>query len=601
MPLDSIAVRAVTAETEEKILNAKTDKIYQPEKDEIMLSLRTPSGTRRLVISANSQNPRIYLTEFSKENPAEPPMFCMLMRKHLTGAKVTKAVQVGFERITDIEFEARNEMGDSVKKHLICEIMGKNSNIILTDENMRIIDSVKHVDITVSQVRNIFPGLTYTLPPASDRMNPLEMSEEDFYGVLSRCPEGKNIDRALTPFIGGISPLIAREAAFRAVGDASVTIGELDEEKKRKISEKLFEIFKNVREGKFSPSVIYKEGDTKPADFSAVEIFQYGEGYVTVQKGSMCEAMEDYYRERDMAERMRSRSYALMKNVTGHIERLKKKLAILQNTLRDAMDREKYRISGDIIMANLHRMKNGDKELTAVNYYDEEQREITIKLDEAKSPSKNAQLYYKKYSKAKTAETEAEKQIELAEEELRYLESVANEIERAQSPSELDEIVRELSDSGLIKREAGKKKEKKPKKLSEPDEYFYMGYTIFAGKNNLQNDYLTMKTGRSKDLWLHTKNIPGAHVLVKYKGEEFPDEVINAAAVIAATNSKGANAPKTDVDYCPVSHVRKPNGAKAGMVVYEGYNTASVSPDRKFCEKIRKKFDEKRDNKTMES
>lgn len=586
MPLDASAVRAAVFEIKDNIIGGKIEKIYQPERDEILLVIKTKKGAKRLVASANSANPRIYITSFTKENPENPPMFCMLMRKHLTGGKITDVSQRGFERIADIEVETRNEMGDIVKKHILCEIMGKNSNIMLLDESEKIIDAVKHVDITVSRVRNVFPGLMYRLPPDPGRQNPLSMTEEDFYAVLTEAGEGKAIDKALTGAIGGISPLVAREAAFRATGEAAPKIGEMSDIDKQKTAAALYEIFGKVREGDFYPCVIYKDGEKKPLDFAAVEITQYKEGFCVVKKNGMCSAMEDYYAERDAAERMRSHSYALMKSVSGNLERIRKKKVLLTQTIRDAAERDKYKIAGDIITANLYRMEQGDNHLTAVNYYDPEQKEITIKLNEAMSPSKNAQQYYKKYSKAKTAEVEAKKQLRLALEEEEYLESVALETERAQTPSELDEIRRELIGAGIIKVHDKKKKEKKAP-VSAPVEYHFEGYTIYSGKNNVQNDYLTMKMGRANDLWLHTKNIPGSHVLVKYKGEDFPNSVIETAAVIAATNSKGASSPKVDVDYCPVSHVRKPNGAKAGMVVYEGYSTASVAPDEELCNRLR--------------
>lgn len=587
MPLDASAVRAAVFEINESILGGRIEKIYQPERDEILLAIKTASGQKRLVISANSANPRIYLTHFAKENPENPPMFCMLMRKHLSGGKVTGVSQRGFERIADIELEVRNEMGDTVKKHILCEIMGKNSNIMLLDANEKIIDAVKHVDITVSRVRNVFPGLTYCLPPDSGRQNPLCMTEEDFYSVLSSAGEGRTIDKALTSAIGGISPLLAREAAFAAMGEAAPKIGEMSDGDKRKTAAKLYEIFKEVEKGDFYPCVIYRDGEKRPLDFSAVEITQYGEGFGVVKKDSMCLAMEDYYAERDRDERMRSRAHALMKSVNANLDRIRKKKVLLAETLRDAAERDKYKEAGDIITANLYRMKQGDKYLTAVNYYDARQREITIELDESKSPSKNAQHYYKKYAKAKTAETEAKKQLEISCEEEKYLESVVLEIERAQAPSELEEIRRELVGAGIVRAQDKKKKEKKLP-VGAPAEYLFNGYTIYSGRNNVQNDYLTMKMGRANDLWLHTKNIPGSHVLVKYMGEEFPPDVIETAAVIAATNSKGASSPKVDVDYCPVSHVKKPNGAKAGMVVYEIYSTASVAPDEELCRKLRR-------------
>lgn len=593
MPLDASSVRAVVFETDKELGGGRIEKIYQPERDEIVLSVRTENGAKRLVVSANASNPRMYITKSVKENPAEPPMFCMLMRKHLAGGRIIKISQFGFERAADIEIESRSEMGDTVKKHIICEIMGKNSNIILTGEDGKIIDAVKHVDLSQSRVRNIFPTLTYRLPPDTGRLNPLEAGETDFERAIKEAPPGKKLDKALPALIGGISPLIVREALFRA-GVASYETGGQSEGDIRKTAVELKNIFEKVKKCEFSPTLIYEKDASAPMDFSSVDIFQYTGDFKTIRVGSMSEAMETFYSERDARERMRARSYALLKNVSSQLERIRKKKPLLFDTIKDAEGREKYKIAGDLITANLYRLKNGDESLICENFYDENLSETTIALDKAKSPSQNAQMYYKKYAKAKTALVEAAKQIEAAERDEEYLESVISEIERAKTPSELEEIHGELVREGIIKSGARDgKKEKKTPSRSGPEEYSYMGYEIYSGKNNVQNDYLTMKTGRAKDLWLHTKNIPGSHVLVKYKGEEFPADVIRAAAVIAATKSSGAAAPKVDVDYCPVSHVRKPNGAKPGMVVYEGYNTASVAPDKDFCEKLRVRTEKK--------
>lgn len=598
MPLDASAVRCAAYEINCLLQGARIEKIYQPERDEIVLALKSAKGAFRLVASANSANPRLYITKAVKENPIEPPMFCMLMRKHISSGRIIEVKSIDFERITDILIESRNEMGDVVRKHLICEIMGKNSNIILTDENNKIIDAIKHVDLSVSRVRNIFPSLTYHLPPDGDRQNPLEMTAEDFCSVLNLCGEGKAIDKALTAFISGISPLMAREAAFRAIGRGDVLIGEMTDSDKQKIAKELFAMFSKIKNHEYNCVVLYKDGDKKPVDFAAFDITQYGLGYNCVECESICEAMEEYYSRRDSAERMRSRSYALLKNVTGQLERIRKKISILHATLKECEEKEKLRMAGDIITANLYRMKQGDNELCAVNYYDEAASEIKIALDASKSPSQNAQQYYKKYQKAKTAEVEATKQIEKAMEEMEYLESVVSEIELARTPSELDEIKEELVESGVIKTTFTGKKRPKKAKMSAPEEYLYEGYTIYSGKNNLQNDYLTLKVGRANDLWLHTKNIPGCHVLVKSMGEKIPDKVIEAACIIAATNSKGNKNAKVEVDYCPVSHVKKPNGAKAGMVIYEGYNTAVVSPDEDFCLELKNAAEcEKNSNK----
>lgn len=586
MPLDASAVRCAAYEINEKLSGGRIEKIYQPEKDEVVFVVKNTGKTYRVVISANSQNPRIYITGEAKENPAEPPMFCMLMRKHILSGRITGVESVDFERVAVIKILSRNEMGDAVEKRVMCEIMGKNSNIILTDENGKIIDSVKHVDITVSRLRNVFPGLTYHLPPDGERKNPLCMTKEDFYECLLSAPEGKTVDKALTASIMGFSPLMCREALFQSCGKANAVMGELTAREKELLAQKLFEMTDRVKNNEFESVVLYKNGENAPMDFAVFDITQYGEGYYTKKCADISEAMEEFYKKRDAAERMRSRSYSLMKNVSNRLDKTVKKITLLYETLKDAEEKDKYRIGGDLITANLHRIDKGDKSLTAVNYYDESCGEIVIALDERLSPSANAQSYYKKYRKAKIAEVEAKKQIEKAKEEQEYLESVLHEIEEAKSPRELDDIKEELVNSGIVKQAVGKKKQKRKTDVS-PTEYFYKGYTIYAGKNNVQNDYLTLKIGRANDLWLHTKLIPGSHVLIKHAGEDIPTEVIEAAAIIAATNSKGKKSPKVDVDYCPVSHVKKPNGAKAGMVVYEGYNTASVAPDEDFCERLK--------------
>ncbi len=583
MPLDASAVRCIAYEINNLLSTGRIEKIYQPEKDEIVLVVKSMGRSMRLVISANSQNPRIYITENVKENPSEPPMFCMLMRKHILSGRICDVKSVDFERIIDICIESRNEMGDVVKKHLICEIMGKNSNIILTNEEGKIIDCIKHIDITVSRVRNLFPGLTYHLPPDGERENPLESKKEDFERILTDSGEGKSCEKAILSALCGVSPLMAREAVYTSCGRSDKLIGELVDGEREALARCLWEMFGRIRENIYTPQILYKEGEGKPFDFAVYEITQYEGDIVKKREESICAVLELFYQERDTAERMRSRSYALMKNITSLLDRLRKKCVLLEDTLKESAERDKYKIFGDIITANLYRMSQGDKILKAVNFYDEEQKEIEIALDESKSPAKNAQQYYRKYQKAKTAEVEAAKQLEKAVEEIWYLESVVSEIEDCKTPSELEEIRGELIDAGVIKTVSTKKKQVK-KKISMPQRYEFEGYSIYAGKNNLQNDYLTLKMGRANDLWLHTKNIPGSHVLIKHMGEDFPPEVIEAAAVIAATNSKGKNAPRVDVDYCPVSHVKKPNGAKAGMVIYEGYNTASVAPDEKMCE-----------------
>lgn len=584
MPLDAIALGAIATELDEKLRDAKIEKVHQPERDEIMLVIKSRTGAYKLVISASGSNARMHLAAESKENPASPPMFCMLLRKHLTGGRIIKIERMGYERAVDIEISCRNELGDIVSRHIICEIMGRNSNIIFLDEKRRIIDSVKHIDLTVSTVRNILPGLTYMMPPAGDRLNPAEATAEDYFNLLENSPEGRETDRAITDGVMGISPLLAGECVYLAAGNRDRVIGELSFGEKRKISEKLYEMMQKAENGDFSPCILYTKNREKAADFAPFPIKQYEGEYVCEKAESMNDAACEFYFMRDRFARMRDRSSSITKVVTNNLRRAEKKLDILQRELKEAADRDKFRIYGELISANIYRIEKGDKELIAQNFYDENQADIKIPLDNKLSPSKNAERYFTKYKKAKNTEIYANEQIDITLKEIEYLDSVLYSVTNAKTPQDLGEIREELVFAGYIKGDNGKKKKDKQSHMGAPMEFSYEGYTIYVGRNNVQNDYLTLRMSRSNDLWLHTKNIPGSHVLIKYVGEDFPNKVIEKAAEIAAFYSKGRNSSYVEVDYCPVSHVKKPNGAKAGMVIYEGYNTALVKPNDEICE-----------------
>ncbi len=577
MPLDAVALGAIACELDRELKGAKIEKIHQPERDEILLVLKGQSGAKKLVISASSANSRIHLVEESKENPVTPPMFCMLLRKHLTGGRIESVKRLGFERVADIEISSRNELGDVISRHLVCEVMGRNSNIIFLDENRKIIDSVKHVDLTVSVVRNILPGLLYMMPPDAGRINPETATSEDYLKILQSSPEGREVDRAITDNVMGISPLLAGECVFRVCGGRNFFIGELSERQKEEIAEELFMLFEKAKNLDFNPCVIYSANENKAKDFSPFEIKQYESSMNIIKKNSVNEAACEFYFTRDLQTRMSDRSAAITKVITNNIRRARKKLDILQGELKEAEDREKLKIAGDLITANLYKIEKGDEKLVTQNFYDADFEDIVIKLDSRLTPSQNASRYYTKYKKAKNTEIYAKQQIELTLKELQYLESVLYSVSNAQTPSHLGEIRAELALNGYIRGEAGKKKKEK-NESSKPYEFNYNGYTIFVGRNNIQNDMLTLKMSRSRDLWLHAKNIPGSHTLVKYMGEEFPNEVIEVAASLAAYYSKGKNSPYIEVDYCPVSHVKKPNGAKPGMVIYEEYSTAYVKP-----------------------
>ncbi len=578
MPLDAMAVRALTLELG-GINGFKIDKIQQPEKDMLVLTLRGHGESRRLLISAGA-NPRVHLTDEKYENPAAPPMFCMLLRKNLAGGRITAVSQPGFERIINIDVECRTELGDVVTRRLVCELMGRGSNIIFLNEDGRVIDSVRHVDLGQSSARPILPGLPYLPPPDGGRLDPTEALAADYLKALSSADGGLYADKALTSAINGLSPLMARECVFSVCGDANIRVNEMTQNHIQKTAVAVEKLFARATDGDFSPCLLIKEaeGPEAAADFAAFAVRQYGGAMTVKPMKSMNAAAEEFYRLRDRQARMKAHASGMAKVINNCLARASRKLDLLQGDLAAAMDRDKYRVYGDLLTANLYAVERGAKSVTVTNYYDENQTQVTIPLDETKSPSQNAKSYYSKYKKAKNTELYAAEQIELTKNELAYLESVLLSLENARSLAELAEIREELTEGGYLKGEGGKRKKPARETASPPMSFSLMGYTVMVGRNNAQNDYLTLKLGRSRDLWLHTKNIAGSHTLVKYEGEDFPPEVISAAASLAAYFSKARGAPKAEVDYCPVSHVKKPRGAKAGMVIYEGYSTALVEP-----------------------
>lgn len=587
MPLDAIALGAVSYELNNVLSGGKIEKVHQPERDELLFVIKSNRETYKLVISAGSAHSRIHLVQESKENPSVPPMFCMLLRKHLIGGKIESISRLGFERVIDIKISCRNELGDLTARHLICEIMGRNSNIIFLDEERRIIDSVKHIDLTVSTRRNILPGLKYMMPPDTERLNPETATTEDYIRVLESSPEGRETARAITDAVMGISPLLAAECVYRACNNGRLLIGELSVADIKKIAEELSEMFRKSFEYDFTPCILYAQDGKKAIDFAPFLISQYETGARIVLADTVNKAACEYYFMRDMSARMNERSSSISKVVVNNLKRAEKKLNILQKELKEAENREYLKICGDLITSNIYRINKGDKTLSAENYYDSGNL-IEIALDERLSPSQNATRYFTKYKKAKNTELYATEQIKITVKEIEYLESVLYSISNAQTPQHLAEIRSELSMFGYIKPEKTKGKKEKNQPSGKPMEFEYNGYTIYVGRNNIQNDMLTLRMSRSRDLWLHTKNIAGSHTLVKYIGEEFPNDVIEVAASIAAFYSKGKNSPYVEVDYCPVSHVKKPNGAKAGMVIYEGYSTALVKPDGELANKLQK-------------
>lgn len=574
MAFDAITMRALQSELADTIIDGRIDKIHQPERDEIVIHIRTREQSYKLVLSASAAHPRIHFTEYSKKNPITAPMFCMLLRKHLGSGKITKVEQVGFERILKIAIESYNELGDLTTKYIITEIMGRHSNIILTNEDGKILDSIKHIDFTTSSVRQVLPGLMYELPPTQ---NKVALTDADNSLALDFTVP-KKADKIIMDAVSGISPMCAREMVFATFGRCDVTSEELNLNKQSALKAHILSYAADVKENRFTPCILKDTASGKLLDFSPTVINQY-EGIAEVEYiDSISKALDTFFNVRDMHERMRQKSSDLVKLLGNHSERISKKLDILEKTVKDAQNKETYKIKGDLIMANLYMTEQGQKEIEVQNYYEEDMPLIKIALDESLSPTQNAQKYYKKYNKAKTAEIEAQKQAESAKIDLEYIESTLSAIENCESESDINAIRAELIAEGFLNRKVDSKKQKQAQ--SKPMHFVSVdGFDIYVGKNNAQNDQLTLKFANSGDIWFHTKNIHGSHVIIKLGlDKDVPKTTMLEAACLAAYYSKARNSSQVPVDYTQVKNVKKPNGAKPGMVIYDSYNTVYVTP-----------------------
>ncbi len=572
MAFDTICVKKTVEELNSAILGGRIDKIHQPEKDELTIFVRAISGNKKLVISASANNARVHFTSATKENPQTPPMFCMLLRKHLSGGKIVKISQVDFERIIEIDVESYNDLGDLTTKHLICEIMGRNSNIILCRDDYVIIDSAKRVDFTQSSVRQILPGATYIAPPAQDKIAILSNEIKDTQLDFSK--EGVRPEKIIMEAVSGISPVTAAEIVFRSIGSNTSVCGELSGEDKDNIKNELLRFAADLE---YAPCIIF-DANEKPIDFSATEIRQYGSFCRVEYFDSISDVVESFYRERDKKERLRQKSADLIKLLTNNLERCTKKLVIQEKTLRDAENKEKYKIFGDLVTANLYRIEDGATSVTVDNYYEEACPQVEIELSPMLSAAKNAQRYYKLYQKLKNAEIEVEKQRSACLADIEYLESTLAAVENSALESDLNAIRAELSEQGYIRQKKTGKKEQKAQ--SAPMHFVSSdGFDIYVGKNNTQNDYLTLRFANSGDIWFHTKKIHGSHTIIKLGLiKDVPRTTMMEAAQLAAYYSKARESSQVPVDYTQIKNVKKPNGAKPGMVIYDNYNTVYVTP-----------------------
>lgn len=583
MALDGTLLRQIRHELESCLIGARIDKIHQFSREEMIFVLRLPqptedgSRTVKLYLSAGADSPRIHLTSASFENPKSPPMFCMLMRKYLGSAKLVEIRQIGLDRILHLVFETRNEMGDLIQLTVAIEIMGRHSNIILIDETGRVIDSIKRIDDTMSSVRPILPGVRYTLPPAQDKLDLIDVIPEQ---IEQRLRNGKDtpLSKALLSAVQGVSPIVCREIAnYVFLGDDCV-ISEMTENHFDRLRFFLTKVIDYAKNYTGTPTSVI-DSRKKPMDFSFMDIHQYGGSMFTRTYDTYSQLLDDFYTQRDNIQRMRHRSADLLKVLANTADRIARKLSLQQKELADCSDRETWKIYGDLINANLYSIQKGDRTATLVNFYDENQAEVTIPLDPRKTPAQNAQKYYGEYRKADTAEKKLRELIEEGQQEAIYIDSVFDALTRAQTNDELSAIRAELAEQGYLRKKGPAPKKGKETKLAPKRYRSDDGFLILVGRNNVQNDQLTLKDARGRDVWFHTKNIPGSHTIVVSDGQEVPDSTLNQAAIIAAANSKAADSAQVPVDYTLIKNVKKPRGAKPGMVIYVNYQTAYVTPD----------------------
>lgn len=556
MAFDGIVTRAMVRELQNKILLGKIEKVYQPEADELVFHIHTRNGNMRLLASAGSAHARVCFISENPVNPPAPLSFCMLLRKHLQGGRITDIQQKDSERIIEISLETLNELGFTMSKKLIFEIMGKHSNIILVDiASGKIIDAIKRVSFDASRVRQILPGMIYQYPPVQEKIPFLSISDEELEGLPQ---DGKAILRA----VGGIAPAFAEELATHCGSTRSSYFRS---------------VLNEVDRGQAGEARIYTDEAGNPIDFYPLPLSELEASAAVERFDDLSSAMEAYFRRKASSNQGRQKSHDLIKSVTASLDKMYLKKKRLSEDLLKAENSEDMRLYGELLTANIHLVKPGMKSVDVINYYDGST--VTIPLDIRQSPAKNAQLYFKKYGKSKTAIKEKQIQLDENEKEIQYLESVLTYLENTEDIAEIETIRTELVETGYVRRrkQAGGFKEKKYK----PAPYKYTlsnGMSVLVGRNNKENDILTFKTAGSKDMWLHTKDIPGSHVIVQSGGTELDEESVWEAAAIAAYHSKARTSENVPVDYVIAKYVKKPAGAKPGMVIFTNNRTVWVNP-----------------------
>lgn len=582
MALDGAFIYAVKKELQ-PLIGGRVDKIYQPSREEIVITIRTKQGSKKLYISANAGSARVHITEKSIDNPQVPPMFCMLLRKHIGSGRLTDIRQDGLERILFLDFECVNELGDMVTITLACEIMGRCSNLVIINQDGRIIDSIKRVDGEMSRERMVLPGMSYTMPPRDSRLNFLEVSDVDIISAVRRADHAE-LSKALIRIFEGISPVLAREWTFFAGRGTHIDSDTITEDQLGRL---IFAI-KRTRDQLISGDCCFSAASTKDGqlkDFSFIRLSQFGTLMYTRELPTASELLDYFYFERDSAQRTKQRANDLFKLLVNLTERVSRRISAQREELAECAGKSHFKLCGDLISANMYRISKGDTTFCAENFYEDDCPVIEIALDPRKSPSQNAQKYYNEYKKCVTAEEKLAVRIEKGEEELQYLDSVFDALTRASSENDIVQLRLELREQGYVKSAGGKTR---PPKALPPVEYRSTdGFTVLVGRNNIQNDQLSLKFAEKSDMWLHTQSITGSHVIIVADGRQIPDRTIEEAAVIAACNSRGRDSSLVPVDYCQARYVRKPAGAKPGKVIFTNYKTAFVKPDGDLEKQLR--------------
>ena len=576
MPLDAICLSAVVREIAPQLEGSRIEKIQQPARDQIVLLLR---GSRRLLINAGANQPRIHLTGLLRDNPAQPPMFCMLLRKYIGGGRIVSVEQTPLERVVTLTIDAMDELGEMSRYRLVLECMGRHSNLILVSPDGRVIDCLRRVDFEMSQQRQVLPGLFYHLPPTQEKLSPLTVEEEEFNRHLAAAPAGTTLDRWLLDTFTAISPLIARELVYRACGSTDSRV----EEDGGRLWEAFSAWQQAVNEGNMVPYTLLKDG--KYSDFTYLVPQQYGDFMTCREEENFCQLLDGFYEGREQAERVRQKGQDLLKTVTNARDRVRRKIALQEKEYAQTLDRDHLRICGELITANLYRMERGASKVTVENYYEPDCPSVEIRLDPRLSPQENAARYFKQYNKAKTAEKILAQQLQLGREELSYLESVLQQLQQAEAEQDFNDIRAELTEGGYIRNRG--KKQPGFQRASKPREFrSSTGLRILVGRSNQQNDRLTTKTAGPRDIWLHTQKIHGSHVILCTDGAQPDEQSLWEAAVLAAYYSQGREGSKVPVDYTPVRYVKKPAGAKPGMVTYTTYQTMYVTPEAELAKKL---------------